>query len=109
MILEPGVQLVVEQLPRLQDVVPVAEDQVGQPVVELLDLRDLRLPQKHRESLDLTRHREILISQVMRLALDDFTFFCYERVDFRIGVYEGPEILTKGFGCLSCLNINISS
>jgi hypothetical protein len=82
---------------------------VGQPVVELLDLRDLRLPQKHRESLDLTRYCEILIRQVMRLALNDFTFFRDERVDFRIGVYEGAEILTKGFGCLSCLNINISS
>lgn len=44
---EPGAQLVVEDLPGLEDEVTVAEDLLGKAIVELLDLRDLCGPQKN--------------------------------------------------------------
>jgi len=43
---EPGAQLVVQDLPGLEDEVTVAEHLLGEAIVELLDLRDLCRPQK---------------------------------------------------------------
>jgi hypothetical protein len=106
---EPGVELVVEDLAALKDEVAIAEDLLGQAVVQLLDLRDVRLAQEHSEALDLRGNAVEFVCEVVGLGLDHLAAVGDERINLRVSVDIGVEVVTEPLGSLSCLYVDLPS
>ena len=121
LVLEPASDRLVHQFARGDDEIAIFKHHVGDPRVEIADVRNLSCGDDLCEMADFSSYRKVIICELVRSHLQFFRLFAYttntvtiisshlQRVDSLVLLGEGLELITKLGSSLAAFNFDLPS